>query len=54
MFVVIIAYAIPIAVAVWIMITLYRIHSGQKVIQNRLEAIEHALRQSRNSGEPKE
>ena len=41
-------YAIPIAVAVWIIIILNRIHSGQKIIQNRLDEIERTVRQGRD------
>jgi len=44
-------YAIPIAVATWIIITLNRIHSGQKIIRNRLEEIERAMLRGRDGNE---
>lgn len=51
MFVMLSLYAIPIAVAVWVVITLNRIHSGQKDIQNRLEEIAHVLRQGQGGNQ---
>jgi hypothetical protein len=46
--VMLIVYGIPVAAVVWIIITLNRIHSGQKIIRNRLDEIEHAIHQSRD------
>ena len=39
-----IRYGIPIAVAVWIILTLRRIRSDHVMIQGRLEAIEQLLK----------
>ena len=44
----IVRYGIPVAVAVWIIVTLKRIHSGQTITRNRLNEIEHAIRQGRD------
>jgi hypothetical protein len=38
-----IGWAIPVAVAVWAMVTLYRIRADQEVIRAKLEAIERTL-----------
>jgi len=39
-------YLVPIAAGIWAVITLYRVHTGQKSIQNRLEEIERFIRDS--------
>jgi len=40
-------YGIPIATAIWILVTLNRIRKNQEVIQNRLDSIEQALHKDR-------
>jgi len=39
-------WAIPIAFAVWVMITLRRIRAGQEAVQTKLETIERLLARS--------
>ena len=41
-------YAIPIAFAIWVIVSLKRIHSRQEVAQGRLDAIERRLSQNGN------
>ena len=41
-----IVYVIPIAAAVWALVTLQRIRSGQEVIRLRLELLERTLQRS--------
>jgi hypothetical protein len=36
-------YAVPIAAAVWVIVTLHRIRAGQQAMDTRLEAIERSL-----------
>jgi hypothetical protein len=36
-------YAVPIAAAVWVIVTLHRLRAGQQAIGTRLEAIERSL-----------
>jgi hypothetical protein len=43
-----IKYAIPIAFAIWVIVSLKRIRSGQEVAQGRLDAIEKRLSQNGN------
>jgi hypothetical protein len=38
-----VSWVIPIAVAVWIVVTLYRLRSGQQTILAKLDAIERRL-----------
>jgi len=39
-------YLAPIAAGIWAIITLHRVHAGQKSIQNRLDGIERFVRSS--------
>lgn len=39
-------WGIPVAAGIWAIITLQRIHSGQKIIRNRLDEIERDIRNS--------
>lgn len=36
-------YVVPIAAAVWVIVTLHRIRAGQQAMDTRLEAIERSL-----------
>jgi hypothetical protein len=39
-------WAIPIAFAIWMMITLWKIRAGQQAVQTKLEAIERLIERS--------
>ena len=41
--VLVVSWVIPIAVAIWIVVTLYRLRAGQQTILTKLEAIERRL-----------
>jgi len=43
MIIAIVLYGIPIVAGIWAIVTFHRIHSGQKLIQNRLNEIESAI-----------
>jgi hypothetical protein len=45
-FVWLVSILVPIAAGVWAVITLHRIHSGQKSMQGRLEEIEYSVREN--------
>jgi hypothetical protein len=36
-------YVVPIAAAVWVIVTLHRLRAGQQAMDTRLEAIERSL-----------